>query len=163
MNFKAEEDMNLNGLVLKENNICVKGKCLNMGYRVRYNEIRRADGTSYEAKGDILFGEKNSEDYWILNQKYGIIKHDKVTYLDENKTEKELDTENRADILFDTPISLNEGDQISITIFWKWVEVDDIADTTIGEYVTNEGASINDKYSLSVGIIYEANNSCPTN
>ena len=79
------------------------------------------------------------------------------------KTEKELDTENRADILFDTPISLNEGDQISITIFWKWVEVDDIADTTIGEYVTNEGASINDKYSLSVGIIYEANNSCPTN
>ena len=160
MNFTAEDAMTLTGMVLKEKNICVKDKCLNMGYMVHYNEIRRADGT-YTAVEKDLFGQKSNNDYWILNQKYDTI-HNEVTYLDSNQEKQTLDTENRVNITFDEEINLNSGDQISITIFWKWVEVDDVADTTIGNYAAEDDNSINDKYGLYVGLVYSPNNTCPT-
>lgn len=176
MKFTAEDDMNLIGLVLKENTICVDGKCLNMGYRVRYNEIRYNEpvgGKDYESFNNYLLPKLTSPNvldsgYWILNQNYGIMSKE-VTYLDESNNLAtvlpnfaDVETENRTDVEFDTPISLKSGDQISMTIFWKWVEVDDAADTAIGEYAATDGADINDKYSLSVGIIYEPVDVCPT-
>ena len=61
---------------------------------------------------------------------------------------------------------MNPGDEISITIFWKWVEIDeesDKVDTKIGEYSAENAGTINDKYSLAVGIIYDAEeDSCTT-
>lgn len=164
MNFVAEDDMNIIGLTLKENTICISGKCLNMGYMVHYNEIRYknpVDGKDYETIGKDFVGKKADKSYWILNQNYGIM-NGEVTYLDENNQKQTLDAENRADIKFDEAISMKSGDQISITIFWKWVGDDDEADTAIGEYVANEGASINDKYALSVGVIYEPVDACAT-
>ncbi len=159
MNFTAEDDMKLTGMVLKEKNICVEGKCLNMGYMIHYNEIRRTDGTYEEPKKDF-FGVKGNSEYWILNKKYDII-HSEVTYLDSTQTKQTLDTDNRTDIKFDEEIELHEGDQISMTIFWKWVEEDDTADTMIGEYAAQNNNSINDKYGLSVGLIYQPMDVCP--
>lgn len=180
MNFTAEDAMTLTGMVFKEESVCVDGKCLNMGYKIRFNEIRRKkdnsweyneNGTYYEntPNGKVTLEEGN---YWILNRNRAIISSEvqDVKYLDKynripDDEDNELllenlsDDERRVDIVFDEneQIELEAGDQISITIFWKWVEVDDDADTAIGEHAALkwENSSINDMYSLYVGLIYE--------
>lgn len=167
MIFTADEKLKIKGLTLKENTICVEGGCLNMGYIVHYNEIRYktpVNGKDYERIEKDYVGSKTDQNYWILNQNYGII-NQVVTYL-ENGAVKDLDTENRADISFGDGISMNAGDQISITIFWKWVEIDDESDkvdTKIGEYAYENKGTINDKYSLAVGVIYDSeDDTCAT-
>ncbi len=167
MKFTADAKLKIKGLTLKENTICVDGGCLNMGYIVHYNEIRYktpVNGKDYERIEKDYVGKKADKNYWILNQNYDII--NEVTYLDKDGNKQILDNEHRADISFDEGISMNPGDEISITIFWKWVEIDeesDKVDTKIGEYSAENAGTINDKYSLAVGIIYDAEeDSCTT-
>jgi len=167
MKFTADEKLKITGLTLKENTICVEGGCLNMGYIVHYNEIRYktpVDGKDYERIEKDYVGKKADKNYWILNQNYGIM--NEVSYLGSDGQKAILDNVNRADISFGDGISMNPGDEISITIFWKWVEIDeesDKVDTKIGEYSAENAGTINDKYSLAVGIIYDAEeDSCTT-
>lgn len=166
MIFKAEDDMNVEGIVLVEKNLDVDGYHLNMGYILHYNGIRTAADNKY-TDGDIdLLGVKANDNsqYVILNQNYDTV-HDPVSYLDDNNnklTLTDMDNSTRKNVKFDTPIELKAGDQFSVTIFWQWVGDDDEADTAIGEYAAEGDNSINDKYGLKVGIIYNPTERCAT-
>lgn len=140
MNIKNEgtEKITLTGMTLKENTICIAGKgCLNMGYMVRYSP--ESNDTTY------YYGNTN-EEYWILHNKNSVALSDQ-TY--------------RADISFnDKKIEIEPGQEIALTLFWKWEELDDELDTLIGNQAAGKliDSSLNDKYNLSVGIHFETQN-----
>lgn len=166
MIFKAEDDMNVTGIVLVEKNLDVDGHHLNMGYILHYNGIRKAADNEYTDVAKDLLGVRNNDnsEYVILNKNYDTV-HDPITYLDSNNqvaTLSDSDNSTRKNIKFDTPIELKAGDQFSVTIFWQWVGDDDIADTAIGEYAAQDDNSINDKYGLKVGIVYNPADRCVT-
>lgn len=137
MNFKNEssEKITITGLTLKENTICIKNKgCLNMGYIIKYSPSESNDWTYY-------YGNKNDE-YWVLHSNPG--------------TEQLSDQSFQTKIKFkdNEKIDMKPGEEIIISIFWKWEEKNDELDTLIGNQ-SAEAASddtLNDKYSLSIGI-----------
>lgn len=137
MNFKNEssEKITITGLTLKEDTICIKDKgCLNMGYIIKYSPSESNNWTYY-------YGNKNDE-YWILHSTTG--------------TEQLSDQSFQTKIKFkdNEKISMKPGEEIVISVFWKWEEKNDDLDTLIGnqsaEATYNE--NLNDKYSLSIGI-----------
>ncbi len=119
-----DKDIDITGITLKEEPICVDNKCLNMGYIVKY-------GNNY------LMGA--SEKYAVLNQ-------------------QKKDADGYTTYTFNEPITAlkHKGNEIMITIHWKWVEIDDEADSKIGQYVANTEET--DYYNLQFGINFETKN-----
>lgn len=135
MNFKNEtpKEITLTGMVLKEETICIDNdNCLNMGYIVQYRPVDK-DNASY------YYGSENN--YQILNKD---VNPNILGYQGK-------------DIQFADEITLKPGEETSISLFWRWVEIDsksDIVDTKIGNIAANSkyDETINDKYKLSVGL-----------
>lgn len=144
MNYKNTEDVRISitGLTLKENTICIGQKgCLNMGYILKYQPKDSVDAIYY-------YGAKDK--YQILN----------------------LDTTHPDDlqyggkkIHFKEPIVLQSGEEIAISLFWKWVEIDyesDRLDTLIGNQASLSAydQTINDQYDLFIGVDYKLDSTC---
>ncbi len=144
MNFtnKTSNNITLTGLTLKENNICIENKgCLNMGYIIKHSKTDENDWTYY-------YGDKNDQ-YWVLNS--------------HNKTIKEATDKFKAIIDFnDKKIDMKPNEVVVISLFWKWVEIDDNLDTLIGNHVAKKAtdSSINDMYGISIGLNYDTNLNC---
>lgn len=144
MNYKntEKETILITGLTLKENTICIQQKgCLNMGYILRYQPKNTADAIYY-------YGTKDN--YQILN--LDTIHPEDIQY-------------NGKKINFKDPIVLKSGKEIAISLFWKWVEIDnasDRLDTLIGNQAAHSvyDETINDKYDLSVGVHYKLDLTC---
>lgn len=144
MNFtnKSSNKIVMTGLTLKEDTICVKEGCLNMGYMIKYSTPESEWKESY---GQMGSSDKNAQ-YWIFNLNPG--------------TTKISDAENsfKANIPFkdNEEIELKPNEEMQIVILWKWVDNDDL-DTLIGEYAAKKliDDNINDKYGLSIGINFE--------
>lgn len=144
MNYKNTEDVSITitGLTLKEDTICINKKgCLNMGYILRYQPKDANDAIYY-------YGAKDS--YQILN--LDTIHPDNLQYGGKM-------------VHFNEPITLQSGEEIAISLFWKWVEIDresDRLDTLIGNQAALSAydETINDKYNLFVGVHYKLNLTC---
>lgn len=140
MNFKnsSSDKITITGITLNENTICIDGKgCLNMGYIIKYSDVNSNDWTYY-------YGETDSK-YWILHSRPDTIK------LSDDQFKSEI-TFNDSNL-----IDMEPNDEIAISVFWKWEEVDDDLDTAIGNHaalkITDE--TINDMYGLSIGVNFE--------
>lgn len=148
MNFKNESSNKIviTGMTLKEDTICIDSKgCLNMGYIVKYSASDSNDWNYY-------YGESNDR-YWILHSTKGTVA------LTDNSF--------KSDIAFPEKqrISMNPGDEIVISLFWKWDDSNDELDTLIGNQAAESlhDSSINDKYGLSIGIHFETERDACTN
>ncbi len=143
MNFKNEyvDSLTLTGVTLLEDTICISKKgCLNMGYILQHRPLD-SDSIRYH------YGE--FDQYQILN-------HDVDPTVANYKGKK---------IQFSSPIVLQRGEEIPITLFWKWVEIDsttDKLDTLIGNqaFLSQYDESLNDKYHLSVALHFKENLKC---
>lgn len=140
MNIENEStnDVILTGMTLKEDNICIENKgCINMGYIIKYSPSDSNDWTYY-------YGDKNDK-YWILNSSNGTIRNG--------------DQKFKTDIVFqdNKKIKIKPKEEIVISIFWKWEEVNDQLDTLIGNHAAKklQDNTINDLYGLTVGINFE--------
>ncbi len=146
MNLKNESSnkVTVTGMTLKENTVCVsEDRCLNMGYIIKHSRDTSNNWNYY-------YGDENSK-YWILHS------HDNTQKLSYEKFQSDIEFNDRK-------IEIEPNETIMISVFWKWEEVDDKLDTEIGnhaaEKITNE--TINDIYSISIGINFDTkNNSCP--
>lgn len=144
MNYKntENESISITGLTLKEETICISQKgCLNMGYILRYQPKDAVDPIYY-------YGSKDQ--YQVLN-------------LDTIHPESPQYTGKR--INFKESILLKSGEEIAISLFWKWVEIDrasDRLDTLIGNQAALSATdqTINDQYHLAVGVHYKLNLAC---
>lgn len=141
MNFKnnSTSKITITGLTLKEKTICIDNKgCLNMGYIIKYSDTDSNDWTYY-------YGDTNSR-YWILNSRPDTIKTPDGNF--------------KSEIVFkdNEKIEMDPNENIAISIFWKWEEVNDSLDTLIGNYAAKKlnDQSINDMYGISIGINFEA-------
>lgn len=145
MNFKNESStsITIKGMTLKEESICIDGKgCINMGYIIQYRPLDKNNAKYY-------YGGENQ--YKILNKDISPIS----------------DNYNGKDIEFDEKITLKSKEEVAISLFWKWVEIDnesDKLDTMIGNQAaaSKYDETINDKYRLFVGLNFENNSSCIT-
>ena len=112
-----------------------------MGYILRYQPKDANDAIYY-------YGAKDS--YQILN--LDTIHPDNLQYGGKM-------------VHFNEPITLQSGEEIAISLFWKWVEIDresDRLDTLIGNQAALSAydETINDKYNLFVGVHYKLNLTC---
>jgi len=113
MNFKNEyvDSLTLTGITLLEDTICIPKKgCLNMGYILQHRPLQ---------SNDIRYHYGAFDQYKILN-------HD---------VDPTSSTYQGRMIPFSSPITLKRGEEVPITLFWKWVEIDsatDELDTLIG-------------------------------
>lgn len=145
MNFKNESPspVTIKGMTLKEETICINNKgCLNMGYIIQYRPSDKDNAQYY-------YGGENQ--YKILNKD--------VSPLMPNYEGKI--------ITFNDKITIQSNEEIAISLFWKWVEIDkdsDKLDTMIGNQAAASrfDNTINDKYRLFVGLNFENSNSCIT-
>jgi len=145
MNFKNETNnvVTISGMKLKEETICIKDEgCINMGYMIQY---RPAD-------------KDNVKYYYGQNNQHKILNKD-VSPLLPNYDGKTID--------FDEKITLQPQEEIALSLFWKWVEIDsnsDRLDTMIGNQVAKSkyDDTINDKYRLFVGLNFNMGSSCIT-
>ena len=130
------ETLTLKKFNLEEDTICIEdGKCLNMGYIIKYADSEDDNYTYYYGSQD---------EYKILN------KDSNTTHTTGTLTG--YHTENNIDL--NPEIKILDGEEIEISILWEWVSVDDETDTAIGNHVVN----INDLYSLTVSIDFEKTN-----
>lgn len=145
MNFKNESSntVTIKGMTLKEETICIDNKgCLNMGYIIQYRPL----------------DENNAKYYYGGENQYKILNKD-VSPTSENYEGKTID--------FDQKITVKSQEEVAISLFWKWVEIDsesDKLDTMIGNQAAKSkfDETINDKYRLYVGLNFENNSSCIT-
>lgn len=144
----SSNDVIIKAITLDEHPVCDnKGNCLNMGYIVRHNTKVGANKYYY---GNEKNG--NAEIYEILNN-------------DSNKTVPS-NGHNVRRITFGDGINvpkgakIENGDALDLTLFWKWVEIDDLEDTAIGNMAATVDGEL--KYKLTVSIDFErVNNNCP--
>lgn len=130
------ETLTLKKFNLEEDTICISnGKCLNMGYIIKYAKASDDNYTYY-------YGSEN--EYKILN------KDSNTTHTTGTLTG--YHTENN--IALTPEIVIPDGEEIEVSILWQWVSVDDETDTAIGNHVVN----INDLYTLTVSIDFEKTN-----
>ncbi len=137
LQFKNDtgNDVDLVGMSLKENTVCTSNGCINMGYIIKYSKADDSDYTYYLSKGDITSKGKYDyipENYVLLNKG--------VTNTTEHKENIDFN---------DKKINIKNGDTATISLFWKWVEVNDKLDTEIGKIVTDK-----DQYKLTLGVYY---------
>lgn len=129
----------ITGINLEEDTICISnGKCLNIGYSIK-SALNDNDPYTY------FYGSSNT--YEILN------KDTNTTHTYGTLTG--YHTENNISI--NPGLEIEVGETKEISILWKWVEIDDELDTTIG----NSYSTIGDTYSLTVSIDFErVDNTC---
>lgn len=129
----------ITGINLEEDTICIsERKCINIGYVIK-SALNDNDPYTY------FYG--SSTDYQVLNKDLN------TTHTIESSTE--YHTENNISI--DPNIEIDVGETKEISILWKWVNIDDALDTTIG----NNYATLGDQYSLTVSIDFErVSNTC---
>ena len=130
LHIKNNEDkkIKLKDLRLQEDNVCVDGFCLNMGYVLRKTN---------EGKDAYYFG--NVDDYKILN-----------SYTSpENRIYNLNDTYTSYKDISLNDIEIDVGEEIELSILWKWVDHEQ--DYKIGRYVIDH----NDTYYLTISINYE--------
>ena len=117
---------------IKENTTCNSNGCINMGYVVKYT--------------------KPNEDNW--NYIYGSSNEYKILNLDSNANQNYINNENSIKVDIQDEMTLNPGEKITVSILWKWVEVDDELDTKLGNIATEE-------YVITISLDYkEVNNYC---
>lgn len=143
MNFKNEyvDSLTLTGITLLEDTICIPKKgCLNMGYILQHRPLQ---------SNDIRYHYGAFDQYKILNHDV-----DPTSSIYQGKM-----------IPFSSPITVKRGEEVPITLFWKWVEIDsttDELDTLIGNQasLSQYDETINDKYHLSVALHFKENVTC---
>ena len=129
----------LTAINLEEDTLCVsEGKCLNIGYIIK-SAINDNDPYTY------FYGDSNN--YQILN------KDNNTSHTTGSLTG--YHTENNISINPNLEIEVGETKEISI--LWKWVDLDNQLDTTIGKSYS----TIGDTYTLTVSIDFERiSNTC---
>ena len=129
----------ITGINLEEDTICIsERKCINIGYVIK-SALNDNDPYTY------YYGSSN--DYEVLNKDLN------TTHTTGSLTG--YHTENSISI--DPYIEIDVGETKEISILWKWVNIDDELDTTIGKSY----ATLGDTYSLTVSIDFERiSNTC---
>jgi len=129
----------ITGINLEEDTICIsERKCINIGYVIK-SALNDNDPYTY------YYGSSN--DFKVLNKDLN------TTHTTGSLTG--YHTENNISI--DPNIEIDVGETKEISILWKWVNIDDALDTTIG----NNYATLGDQYSLTVSIDFErVSNTC---
>ncbi len=149
LNNNSRSELIIKGLTLTEDTICLPEGCLNIGYKIRYT-TPDIDYFTY---------------YYGSEDKYAILNQDSWKRPNMSNPNRSV---NYNEIEFNPMIivPLNKG--IEISLFWKWVEGEDISndkkvikeydeiDTAIGTYVADK---INEMYTLTVSIDF-AQNKC---
>ena len=163
MEFKNETDYDiiLKGMILEEDTICVnidgKRGCLNMGY------IINSDYDNLNVN-NFLYGESNKPTI-LYKDPYAVDRNAPLP-LYTHRREFSFDPSTK------TTMTLPAGSNkiVEITIHWEWIfEIDDFndkVDTAIGNQAaaSAKDETINDKYKLKVGIIFDAiNKACTSN
>lgn len=145
MNFKNDTSSRIviKGMNLVEDTICIDSNgCLNMGYIIKYIPPQTSKNTIY------YYGKEN--DYKVLNHdidpRSSNYKGKIISFKDQNEE-----------------ITLAPKQEVSMSILWKWVEIDeksDELDTMIGNQAAESkfDETINDKYKISVGLNIEIYN-----
>ncbi len=132
------DELVIKGLTLEEDTICIPNSgCLNMGYVIKYAAPEDKEYTYY-------YGSKTG--YTILNQDTNV-KNNYATNRNINK--KEID--------FASGITLPQGKGMEISLLWKWVDVDNVADTAVGNFAYQHNDKINDMYKLTLSIDFLKN------
>lgn len=148
----SSSELVINGLSLIEDTICVeRDKCLNMGYIVHYsnhNDINTTNRTYY-------YGGKNDA-YTILNKDANISGYIPNGTVGRSYSAKKIEF-NTAD---KPVIRIPKGEGIEISLLWKWMEVDDEADTAVGVYASEHADGINNLYTLTVGFDFSQGTTC---
>ena len=142
----SDNDIEIFGMTLEEDTICVPEGCLNMGYNVRYAPTGSSLGYHY------YYGSHRDD----------VMKY-KVLNLDVPVSSKY----NKKEILFPSdaliPIynDISKGQQeIEITLFWKWVDNQTDTDDNLGNadfidtLIGNSATDINNKYALTLSFDY---------
>lgn len=127
----------INKFKLTEYTHCIENLgCIDQGYIIKYTKA--SDPWEY------FYGGNNS--YKVLNRDDNAVKSTDGSYINEITIQDN-----------DKYIELAPGEEATIALLWKWVEVDDELDTAIG--------SIKDEqiYSIMVGIGYETESSVCNN
>ena len=148
-------------MILEEDTICVnidgKRGCLNMGY------IINSDYDNLNVN-NFLYGESNKPTI-LYKDPYAVDRNAPLP-LYTHRREFSFDPSTK------TTMTLPAGSNkiVEITIHWEWIfEIDDFndkVDTAIGNQAaaSAKDETINDKYKLKVGIIFDAiNKACTSN
>lgn len=154
MNFKntTGSKIEIIGLDLVENTPCVAEGCLPMGYIIKYtdDDNKNLDELyTYYLGTKLALGKTTYE-----NPNYEVISRDKT-----DSTSSEV---TKVDIHNKKPIFIDKDDVASISLFFKWVDDNNILDTAIGKNANNStNNNITDKYGLRIGIRYKlVNDAC---
>lgn len=153
MNIKNDtyDSLNIIGMTLKEDSVCVDNGCLNMGYIVRATDPENKDKNFYYYHGEL---KTDTFDSNFKDRHYKIL-HNGI------KTDTSYDINFNPAIISgqsgtsDKTIRLNKGETAAITIFWRWVDdgKHDDVDTAIGIMAAEEEAKGKTlPYSLTVSI-----------
>lgn len=125
INNNTSSAIEITKLNLEEDTVCISGGCINMGYIIKYTKETDRNWT-------YMYGSKDN--YEILNLDNNAIKNG---------------NNNIINLPYDgSKIVLEPGEEVVISILWKWVDINDELDTAIGNINTD-----ND-YALTVSIEY---------
>ncbi len=163
----SDKKITVTGMILQEETICVDvtgdGKndgCLNMAYQVK--AAQNLDGVTTDVYKTLYKGSDTTDNKKLL-YKYASLKEvdngknkdQDRRYINRDEWNFDLSGVNDEKIMSVEP-GVAEEDGLHITILWEWIfDIDDFndkIDTAIGNYSNEKSDSINDMYSLSVGL-----------
>lgn len=160
MKNTTNEVIYLTGIKISETKtVCTANGCLNMGYIVKATDPDDDTKSFYYLKNKDFtdtFANYSDDVYKVLNDgtKGGEVTVDFRT-LGTNDDKIEEDRIGKI-------IKIEPGETKEIAILWKWVELDDTVDTSVGQAVGND--PVNNLYAINVGIEYTIyNNECIKN
>ncbi len=150
----------LTGIKISETKtVCTPKGCLNMGYIVKATDPDDETKTFYYLKNKEItntFAKYTDDLYKVLND--GKTGGDVAVDFRTLGTNEDKIEEDRTGKI----IKIEPGQEKEIAILWRWVELSDEVDTSIGTEAGNN--PINNMYSISVGIEYTIyNNECLKN
>lgn len=148
----SSNDLEINGLSLNEDTICIeRDKCLNMGYIIHYSNHNDTTSTNRI----YYYGAKNDA-YTILNKDADRVGYTPSGIAGRSYSNKQIEfnTANKP------VIRIPKGEGIEISLLWKWMEVDDEADTAVGIYANDHADGINNLYTLTVGFDFSQGTTC---
>lgn len=138
----TKHTLKINSINITEYTTCIDEGCINMGYVIKYT--------------------KRSDDTWKYfyggtNNKFDVLNRDNESSRANNgvRTENSITLPNNTSSSKES-IELTPGEEVAISILWKWVEIDtasDKLDTKIGNITSDQD------YSIMVGFKYTTKDS----
>ena len=163
----TDKKITITGMILQEETICVdvtgdgvNDGCLNMAYQVK--AAQNLDGVSTDVYKTLYKGTDTEDNKKRLYKTASYKEVDNGKGKDQNRRyiykddwDFDLTSANDEKIMSIEP-GVNEEEGLHITVIWEWIfdidKFNDKIDTAIGNYATKKDDSINNMYSLSIGL-----------